>query len=172
MSQTVQQCFRTKKVSPCPFDKRPLRSRTHIFRLHSISLPAVEGSNGHRFQRTCVCGGSRQVALRYFSIGRCSSYRSGHSLHNPTAFSLNGRPGHLQQRYHSWSSGCHSGSHSDILFQYRSVHLRQKSVHHAVVMFNFGLIAVVEGGLLTYVFGDFKWLIAAFRNGILFCLEF
>ncbi|GFY58200.1 solute carrier family 35 member G1 [Trichonephila inaurata madagascariensis] len=32
-----------------------------------------------------------------------------------------------------------------------------KSVHHAVLMFNFGLIAVVEVGLLTYLFGDFKW---------------
>ncbi|PRD22025.1 UNVERIFIED_CONTAM: Solute carrier family 35 member G1 [Trichonephila clavipes] len=32
-----------------------------------------------------------------------------------------------------------------------------KSVHHAVLMFTFGWVAVVEVALLTYVFGDFNW---------------
>ncbi|GFT78182.1 solute carrier family 35 member G1 [Nephila pilipes] len=32
-----------------------------------------------------------------------------------------------------------------------------KSVHHAVMMFNFALVAIVEIVIMTYAFGDFKW---------------
>ncbi|GFY58201.1 solute carrier family 35 member G1 [Trichonephila inaurata madagascariensis] len=67
----------------------------------------------HRFQLSCVCdGGSQSVpqgALQYFSIGHCSSYRIGHSLHSQATLPFNRESDHVQQRHHLWPSGCSAG---------------------------------------------------------------
>ncbi|GFR22023.1 solute carrier family 35 member G1 [Trichonephila clavata] len=49
---------------------------------------------------------------------------------------------------------------------------KAKSVHHAVLMFTFGLVAVVEVALLTFVFGDFKWHYCGFQKWYIILLGF
>ncbi|GFT39667.1 solute carrier family 35 member G1 [Nephila pilipes] len=47
-----------------------------------------------------------------------------------------------------------------------------KSVHHAVMMFNFGLVAIVEIVIMTYAFGDFKWHYCGAQSWFIILLGF
>ncbi|GFW04500.1 solute carrier family 35 member G1 [Trichonephila clavipes] len=45
-----------------------------------------------------------------------------------------------------------------------------KSVHHAIIMFNFGWVAIIETVILTFVMGDFKWHYCGIQSAFILLL--